>query len=33
MAAADAGDNPARLSATLARVRAQWQMKEKTKKP
>ena len=33
MAAADAGDKPTRLSATLARVRAQWQMKEKTKRP
>jgi len=29
MAAADAGDKPTRLSATPARVRAQWQMKEK----
>jgi len=33
MAAADASNNPTRLSATPARVRAQWQMKEKTKKP
>ena len=31
MAAADAGGNPTRLSATPARVRAQCQMKEKTK--
>jgi len=32
MAATDAGGNPKRLSATPARVRAQWQMKEKTKR-
>ena len=33
MVAADAGDKPTRLSATPARVRAQYQMKEKTKGP